>query len=108
MIYLIKIIYYGQNKRKQLKFKKTMSWEDKCKMVSLLNEGNYKEAVDLLFAKEQDRDDQAVDMFVTGFDLTQHELIEPIKERLRAITTSNFFVAIRLFALNNKLLKSDK
>lgn len=84
-----------------------MSWEDKCKMVSLLNEGNYKEAVDL-FAKEQDRDDQAVDMFVTGFDLTQHELIEPIKERLRAITTtSNFFVAIRLFALN-KLLESDK
>lgn len=84
-----------------------MGWEDKCKMVSFLNNGNYKEAVDL-FAKEQDWDDQAVDMFVTGFDLTQHELIEPIKERIRAITaTSNFFVAIRLFALN-KLLKSDK
>ena len=83
-----------------------MSWEDKCRMVSLLNEGNYKEAVDL-FAKEQDWDDQAVDMFVTGFDLTQRELIRPIKERLRAITTGNFLVAIRLAALN-KLLESDK
>lgn len=84
-----------------------MEWEDKCKMVSLLNEGKYKEAVDL-FAKEQDWDDQAVDMFVTGFDLTQRELIRPIKERLRAITTTgNFLVAIRLAALN-KLLESDK
>ena len=99
------IIYYGQNKRKQLK-SKTMSWEDKCKMVSLLNEGNYKEAVNL-FAKEQDWDDQAVDMFVTGFDLTQCELIRPIKERFRAITTGNFLVSIRLAALN-KLLESDK
>lgn len=83
-----------------------MSWEDKCKMVSLLNEGKYKEAVDL-FSNEQDWDDQAVDMFVTGFDLTQRELIRPIKERLRAITTGNFLVAIRLAALN-KLLESDK
>lgn len=83
-----------------------MSWEDKCKMVSLLNNGNYKEAVDL-FAKEQNWDDQAVDMFVTGFDLTQRELIEPIRERLSTVTTDNYRVAIRLAALD-ELLKSDK
>ena len=75
-------------------------------MVSLLSEGKYKEAVDL-FAKEQDWDDQAVDMFVTGFDLTHHKLIEPIRERLSAVTTGNFLVAVRLAALN-KLFKSDK
>ena len=83
-----------------------MKWEDKIQMVQLLNEGKYKEAVDLL-AKEQDWDDQAIDMFVTGFDLTQRELIEPIKERLRAVKTNNFRVAIRLVALD-KPLKIDK
>ena len=83
-----------------------MIWEDKCKMVSLLNEGKYKEAVDL-FAKEQDWDDQAIDMFVTGFDLAHHELIEPIRERLSVVTTDNCRVAIRLAAID-KLFKYNK
>lgn len=84
-----------------------MNWEDKCKMVSLFNEGKYKEAVDL-FAKEQDWDDQAIDMFVTGFDLTQRELIEPIRERLRGVTTGNFLVAVRLAALDKPLKNQQK
>lgn len=83
-----------------------MKWEDKIQMISLLNEEKYKEAVDLL-SKERDWDDQAIDMFVTGFDLTHRELIEPIRERLKTVTTNNPRVAIRLAALD-KPLKSDK
>ena len=72
-----------------------MEWEDKVKMVRLLNNGLYQEAVDL-FNKEEDWDEQAVTMFVFGFDLTKCSLLEPIKERICNATTEDFKTALRL------------
>ena len=58
-----------------------MEWNKKRKMAALLNKGQYKEAVDLM-KDEQDWDGQAVDMFITGFDLSQSHLCGEIKDRL--------------------------
>lgn len=72
-----------------------MTWEDKGEMIRLMNNGLYKEAVEL-FSKEQDWDDQAVTMFVFGFDLTQCNLLEPIKDRITKVQTEDFRTALRL------------
>ena len=79
-----------------------MDWERKVEMVELLNNGKYEEAV-ALFGNEREWDDQAVDMFVTGFDLTQCHLLRPIKERINAVTTSNYRIALRLAAIEVNL-----
>ena len=50
-------------------------------MAALLNKEQYKEAVDLM-KDEQDWDGQAVDMFITGFDISQSHLCGEIKDRL--------------------------
>ena len=55
-----------------------MTWEEKVEMVKFLNDGNYENAVSYISEKEVDN--QAMDMFVTGFDLTKMELLHPIKE----------------------------
>ena len=72
-----------------------MTWEDKGEMIRLMNNRLYKEAVEL-FSKEQDWDDQAVTMFVFGFDLTQCNLLEPIKDRITKVQTEDFRTALRL------------
>ena len=58
-----------------------MKWDKKVKMATLLNKGQYKEVVDLM-KDEQDWDSQAVDMFITGFDLSWFHLCGEIKDRL--------------------------
>ena len=55
-----------------------MTWEEKVEMVKFLNDGNYENAVSYISEKEVDN--QAMDMFVTGFDLTKMELLNPIKD----------------------------
>lgn len=55
-----------------------MTWEEKCVLVELLNEGDYEGAVSYISEKEVDN--QAMDMFITGFDLTKMHLIGPIKD----------------------------
>lgn len=55
-----------------------MEWNDKVELAKLLNKGKYAEAVD--FIKGKDIDAQAMDMFITGFDLTKIELLQPIKD----------------------------
>lgn len=55
-----------------------MTWEEKVVMVKLLNDGDYEDAVSYISQKEVDN--QAMDMFVTGFSLTKMELLNPIKE----------------------------
>lgn len=54
-----------------------MEWNDKIEMARLLNNGNYAEAVE--FIKDKEMDAQAMDMFITGFDLSQWKLLEPIR-----------------------------
>lgn len=79
-----------------------MTWEDKIEMVKLLNNEKYKEAVEM-FGKEQDWDEQAVQMFVIGFDLTQCEFLEPIKERITTVKTNDWRTAVRLAFIEQKL-----
>mgnify|MGYP003451213853 FL=1 len=55
-----------------------MTWDEKVEMVKFLNNGNYEEAVSYISEKEVEN--QAMDMFVTGFDLTKMELLNPIKD----------------------------
>lgn len=55
-----------------------MTWDEKIEMVKFLNNKNYEEAVSYISGKEIDN--QAMDMFVTGFDLTKMNLLNPIKE----------------------------
>ena len=55
-----------------------MTWDEKVEMVKLLNDGDYEDAVSYISQKEVDN--QAMDMFVTGFSLTKMELLNPIKE----------------------------
>lgn len=55
-----------------------MEWNDKVELAKLLNNDKYAEAVD--FIKGKDIDAQAMDMFITGFDLTKIELLQPIKD----------------------------
>ena len=55
-----------------------MTWDEKVEMVGLLNNGQYEEAVEYIRGKEIDP--QAMDMFVTGFDITEYELLRPIED----------------------------
>ena len=55
-----------------------MTWDEKVEMVKFLNDGNYENAVSYISEKEVDN--QAMDMFVTGFDLTKMELLKPLKD----------------------------
>lgn len=78
-----------------------MTWEEKCVLVKLLNEGDYEGAVSYISEKEVDN--QAMDMFLTGFDLTKMYLIGPIKDLIldfdsEALSWRN---ALRLEMLKN-------
>ena len=55
-----------------------MTWDEKVEMVKFLNDGNYENAVSYISEKEVDN--QAMDMFVTGFDLTKMDLLNPISD----------------------------
>lgn len=58
-----------------------MKWDKKVKMATLLNKEQYKEAIEMM-KEEEDWDSQAVDMFITGFDLSLSHLCGEIKDRL--------------------------
>ena len=64
-----------------------MTWDEKAIMVRLLNDGDYKTAVEYLSTK--DVDNQAMDMFVTGFSLTEMELLNPIKDLIVNFDSNN-------------------
>ena len=64
-----------------------MTWDEKVIMVRLLNDGDYKAAVDYLSTK--DVDNQAMDMFVTGFSLTEMELLNPVKDLIMNFDSNN-------------------
>lgn len=55
-----------------------MTWDEKVEMVGLLNNGQYADAVE--YVRDKEIDPQAMDMFVTGFDITEYELLRPIED----------------------------
>lgn len=86
-----------------------MEWNKKRKMAALLNKGQYKEAVDLM-KDEQDWDGQAVDMFITGFDLSWFHLCGDIKDRLLKYNSDrmDWKAALKLEMLKIKLNNNSR
>lgn len=84
-----------------------MTWDEKVIMVRLLNDDDYKAAVDYLSTK--DVDNQAMDMFVTGFSLTEMELLNPIKDLIMNFDSNNLDLrsGIRLETMK-EYFKDDK
>jgi hypothetical protein len=83
-----------------------MEWNDKIEMAKLLNNGNYAEAVE--FIKDKEMDAQAMDMFITGFNLSQWKLLEPIRNLILSYDSGvlDFRSALRLELAKGELLKS--
>ena len=82
-----------------------MRWDDLVKLTKLLNNQEYKEAVE--FFSKLDWDDMAISVFVYGFDLTKCELLIPIKDRICSVKTEDLRVAIRLSLIEETLNKSE-
>lgn len=85
-----------------------MEWNDKIEMVKLLNKNNYAEAVE--FIKDKEMDAQAMNMFITGFNLSQWKLLEPIKSLILSYDSGmlNFRSALRMEFAKEELLKSSQ
>ena len=83
-----------------------MEWNDKIEMAKLLNNGNYTEAVE--FIKDKEVDAQSMDIFIAGFDLTQCELLEPIREFILSYDSEllDWRSSFRLKSIKETLLKS--
>lgn len=83
-----------------------MEWNDRIELCTLLIHGNYAEAVEFLMHK--DIDPQAMGMFITGFDLTKFQMLQPIKDIILSYDSSklDWRSSIRLELLKEKLLKS--
>ena len=85
-----------------------MTWEEKVEMVKYLNDGEYENAVTYISGKEVDN--QAMDMFVTGFSLTKMELLNPIKELIMNFDSGllDFRSGLRLEIMKSNFLKEDR
>lgn len=83
-----------------------MEWNDKIELCTLLNNENYAEAVE--FIRDKDIDPQAMDMFITDFDLTKFQILQPIKDIILSYDSSklDWSSSLRLELLKEKLLNS--
>ena len=83
-----------------------MEWNDKIELCTLLNNGNYAETVE--FIRNKDIDPQAMDMFITGFNLTKFQMLLPIKDIILSYDSSklDWRSSFRLELLKEELLKS--
>lgn len=85
-----------------------MTWEEKVEMVKCLNDREYENAVTYISGKEVDN--QAMDMFVTGFSLTKMELLNPIKELIMNFDSGllDFRSGLRLEIMKSNFLKEER
>lgn len=82
-----------------------MEWESKVEMCKFLNNGKYKEAVEVL-AKAEVWDNQTIDMFANGFLLTEIDLLKPLRDRVLSTkdTDMSWRAQFRLAMIKNELL----
>ena len=77
-----------------------MQWNDKIELCTLLNNGNYAEAVE--FIRNKDIDPQAMDMFITGFDLNAIDVentnIEKVMDKVEIIHTGKGLIPQEQFS----------
>lgn len=85
-----------------------MIWDEKVKMVGLLNNGQYEEAVE--YIRDKEIDPQAMDMFVTGFDITEYELLRPIEDIITSYGSNSldWRSGVRLETMKQFLKKKEK
>ena len=80
----------------------TMKWGDKTKMCQHLNNSEYTEATNLFLKNIEIADDQAVDMFITGIELTKECLSKDIDkhkiiaEKIKDRQSESFKTALRM------------
>ena len=90
-----------------------MDWNNKTELAKLLNNQKYEEAISM-FSKEDEWDYQAIEIFVTGFDITKCDLLEPIKDRFlkledeKIVDSLSFRSSIRLLTIIEILKSPDK
>jgi hypothetical protein len=79
-----------------------MKWEDKTKMCQHLNNSEYTEATNLFLESIEIIDEQAVDMFITGIELTKECLSKDIDkhkiiaEKIKDRKSESFRTAMRM------------
>lgn len=59
-----------------------MEWTEKVILVTALNNGEYKEAVNIMLRNENCIDNQAMQMFANGFSLLEAKNLSPIRHIL--------------------------
>lgn len=85
-----------------------MTWDEKVEMVGLLNNGQYADAVE--YVRDKEIDPQAMDMFVTGFEITEYELLRPIENIITAYDSNSldWRSGVRLETMKQFLKKKEK
>lgn len=79
-----------------------MNWEDKTKMCQHLNNSEYTEATNLFLESIEIIDDQAIDMFISGIELTKECLSKDmdkhkiIAEKIKDRQSESFRTALRM------------
>jgi hypothetical protein len=85
-----------------------MEWKEKTKMCQHLNNSEYTEATNLFLRNIEIIDDQAIDMFISGIELTKECLLKDIDshkiiaEKIKDKKSTSFRTALRM-ALYEKL-----
>lgn len=84
-----------------------MTWDEKVEMIKFLNNGEYENAV--AYISEKEIDNQAMDMFVTGFSLTKMDLLNPIKELIMNFDSEllDFRSGLRIEIMKSYFLKIE-
>lgn len=86
-----------------------MNWEEKTKMIRHFNNDEYEEGTQTFIDNIDNADDQAIDMFFNGIELTKETLSKSISnhkiiaEKLKDAQTNSFRTAMRM-ALYEKLI----
>ena len=79
-----------------------MNWKDKTKMCQHLNNSEYTEATNLFLESIEIIDDQAIDMFISGIELTKECLSKDmdkhkiIAEKIKDRQSESFRTALRM------------
>ena len=79
-----------------------MNWENKTKMCQHLNNSEYTEATNLFLESIEIIDDQAIDMFISGIELTKECLSKDIDkhkiiaEKIKDRQSESFRTAMRM------------
>lgn len=87
-----------------------MTWEEKAKMVSMLNKGEYKQAKDLIlhYHKTEGLDEQAVVMFVNGYSVIDKSLDSELIQALSSVEVGDLRAKLRIEIMKDLIGKGTE